>query len=129
MKVTINRMLFVFRQNMDRAKLLTDSGIISILGVAQSVTIDGNGNTIAIGCKEAEASSGRVLIYKRLSGDITWNWNQNLASPTPSSGGRFGVSIDITADASRLVVENNDNLVNPPRGYGVVFYRPDATSP
>ena len=120
--------LFVFRQNMDRTKLFADSGITSILGIANCVTTDAHGDTIAIGCKEAEGSSGRVLIYKRVVDESVWQWNQNLASPTPANGGRFGVSIDITPDGSRLAVENNDNTLNPPRGYGVVFYRPDAAS-
>ncbi len=115
--------VFVFRQNMDRARLLSDSGLVTVNGVADSVALDNHGDVVVIGCKEVQSAEGRILVYKRVPDTFTWVFDQTLSSPSPAGGEHFGVSVDITADGTRVVGEAGGNTVNPPRGYGVVFYR------
>lgn len=122
--------LFVFRQNMDKLTIVTDSGVSSTgQGLPDSVALDGDGATVVLGCSETALASGQIVIYKRLAGTNTWQFDQVITPPGASSGDHFGVSVDITADGTRIVGEASGILVNPPRGYGMVFYRADKATP
>ena len=96
-------------------------------GFGQSLDLDGDGNTLAIGAADydngSNNSEGKVYIYSRdNSAGSSWTEESTITSPSPSNFGFFGYALKLTKDGTRLFV--GQPLEAGPSGYthGGAFY-------
>lgn len=96
-------------------------------GFGQSLDLDGDGNTLAIGAADydngSNNSEGKVYIYSRdNSAGSSWTEESTITSPSPSNFGFFGYALKLTKDGTRLFV--GQPLSAGPSGYthGGAFY-------
>jgi hypothetical protein len=68
----------------------------------KSVTLSGNGNTMAVGAVGQSNIGGTVYVFKRT--DVGWVQQAYLKSPVADDGGLFGASVALNAAGDALAV-------------------------
>lgn len=68
----------------------------------ESVAISGDGSVLAIGAGGSDGGFGRVETFERVN--ETWSWQASLSSPNVNANDRFGFSLALSDDGTRLAV-------------------------
>ena len=81
--------------------------VVNYLNYGWAVAIDADGDTAAVSARNSN-TNGRVYVYTRSS--TTWSLQATLSPDTSvsSSGGYFGISVDISEDGNMITVGHQE---------------------
>ena len=81
--------------------------VVAYLNYGWAVAIDADGDTAAVAARNSN-TNGRVYVYTRSS--TTWSLQATLSPDTSvsSSGGYFGISVDISEDGNMITVGHQE---------------------
>lgn len=101
-----------------QSKLTAYDGVASDL-FSISVSISGDGNTVAIGASGDDSSKGSVYIFTR-SGS-TWSQQTKITSVDSVASDEFGISVSLTTDAEAILIGARSNDISGVSNTGAAY--------
>lgn len=101
-----------------QSKLIASDGVASDL-FSISVSISGDGNTVAIGASGDDSSKGSVYIFTK-SGS-TWTQQTKITSTDSAASDEFGISVSLTTDAEAILIGARSNDISGVSDTGAAY--------
>ena len=107
-------------------QVFTDAAAPRLEGFGNSVTLAGNGTTLAIGAQNAGVNTadaaGKVFVYRLTGG--AWNPLHNFNNPKPVDGDNFGSAVALSVEGATLLAGAMNVAVAGRGGAGLAYVFP-----